>query len=64
MQYLSKGDFSDFIRLNFPLKLDTIQFYAAEIVNFLDYIQSKKIAHRDVKPENVIIFKNNIDNIP
>ena len=55
MQYLSKGDFSDFIRLNFPLKLDTIQFYAAEIVNFLDYIQSKKIVHRDLKPENIMM---------
>ena len=58
MQYLSKGDFSDFIRLNFPLKLDTIQFYAAEIVNFLDYIQSKKIVHRDLKPENIMMNSN------
>ena len=39
MEYLSKGDFSDFIRLNFPLQLSTIKFYAAEIVNFLEYIQ-------------------------
>ena len=58
MQYLSKGDFSDFIRLNYPLKLDTIQFYAAEIVNFLDYIQSKKIVHRDLKPENIMMNSN------
>ena len=58
MQYLSHGDFSDFIRLNYPLKLDTIQFYAAEIVNFLDYIQSKKIVHRDLKPENIMINEN------
>ena len=55
MDYLSKGDFSDFIRLNFPLKLDTIQFYAAEIINFLEYIQSKKIVHRDLKPENIMM---------
>ena len=58
MQYLSKGDFSDFIRLNYPLKLDTIKFYAAEIVNFLDYIQSKKIVHRDLKPENIMLNSN------
>ena len=55
MEYLSKGDFSDFIRLNFPLQLNTIQFYAAEIVNFLEYIQSKKIVHRDLKPENIMM---------
>jgi 3-phosphoinositide dependent protein kinase-1 len=55
MDYLSKGDFSDFIRLNFPLKLDTIQFYAAEIIDFLEYIQTKKIVHRDLKPENIMM---------
>ena len=58
MEYLSKGDFSDFIRLNYPLKLDTIQFYAAEIINFLEYIQSKKIVHRDLKPENIMMNEN------
>ena len=26
MEYLSKGDFSDFIRLNYPMKIETIQF--------------------------------------
>ena len=55
MEYLSKGDFSDFIRLNFPLHLSTIKFYAAEIVNFLEYIQTKKIVHRDLKPENIML---------
>ena len=58
MQYLSKGDFSDFIRLNYPLKPETIQFYAGEIVNFLEYIQSKKIVHRDLKPENIMMNEN------
>ena len=58
MQYLSKGDFSDFIRINFPLKPDTIQFYAAEIVNCLDYMQSKKVVHRDLKPENIMMNSN------
>ena len=55
MEYLSKGDFSDFLRLNFPLQLDTIKFYTAEIINFLEYIQSKKIVHRDLKPENIMM---------
>ena len=55
MEYLSKGDFSDFIRLNFPLKIVNIKLYAAEIVNFLEYLQSKKIVHRDLKPENIMM---------
>ena len=58
MEYLSKGDFSDFIRLNYPMKIDTIQFYAAEIVSFLSYIQSKNIVHRDLKPENIMMNEN------
>ena len=58
MEYLSKGDFSDFIRLYYPMKIDTIQFYAAEIVNFLSYIQSKNIVHRDLKPENIMMNEN------
>ena len=58
IEYLSKGDFSDFIRLNYPMKIDTIQFYAAEIVNFLSYIQSKNIVHRDLKPENIMMNEN------
>ena len=58
MEYLSKGDFSDFIRLNYPMKIETIQFYAAEIVNFLSYIQSKNIVHRDLKPENIMMNEN------
>ena len=58
MEYLSKGDFSDFIRLNYPLKFDTIQFYAAEIVKCLEYLQSKKIVHRDLKPENIMMNEN------
>ena len=57
MEYLSKGDFSDFIRLNYPMKIETIQFYAAEVVNFLSYIQSKNIVHRDLKPENLLLGK-------
>ena len=57
MEYLSKGDFSDFIRLNFPLKIINIKFDGDENVNFLEYIQSKKIVHRNLKTENIIIKK-------
>ena len=41
--YLSKGNFATFLRMNFPLKEDTIRFYSAEIVLFLEYLQSQKI---------------------
>lgn len=58
LEYLSKGDFSDFLRVNYPLKDDTIRFFAAEIVNMLEYLQEKNIVHRDLKPENIMMDNN------
>lgn len=34
---------------------DTAQFYLAEIVEALSYLQSQNIIHRDLKPENILI---------
>ena len=58
LDYLSKGNFATFLRMNFPLKEDTIRFYSAEIVLFLEYLQSQKIVHRDLKPENIMLNDN------
>ena len=55
MDYLPNGDFSYFIKMNYPLKEDTIRFYSAEMVLFLEYMQSKNLVHRDLKPQNIMI---------
>ena len=55
MDYLPKGDFSYFIKTNFPLKEDIIKFYSAEIVLFLEYMQKMNLVHRDLKPQNIMI---------
>ena len=55
LEYLSNGNFATFLKNNFPLKEDTIKFYSAEIVLFLEYLQSQKVVHRDLKPENIMI---------
>ena len=55
LEYLSNGNFANFLKNNFPLKEDTIKFYSAEIVLFLEYLQSQKVVHRDLKPENIMI---------
>ena len=58
LEYLSNGNFANFLKYNFPLKEDTIKFYSAEIVLFLEYLQSQKVVHRDLKPENIMINEN------
>ena len=38
--------------------LDKAQFYAGQIVFVLDYLHSKNIVYRNLKPENILINKN------
>lgn len=37
------------------LPADLARFYAAEIVSALQFMHEKKIAHRDLKPDNVLL---------
>jgi len=34
---------------------EQIVFFSAEIINILEYLHSNKIAHRDMKPENLLL---------
>ena len=54
MDFFPKGDLSYFLKNN-NLKDDIIRFYAAEMVLFLEYMQSKNLVHRDLKPQNIMI---------
>ncbi|KAL0486748.1 3-phosphoinositide-dependent protein kinase [Acrasis kona] len=50
LEYAPKGELFDRIVDDGPLSIDSAKFYLAELVNALDYLKSKGILHRDVKP--------------
>jgi len=54
MDYIGGGDLSKLIS-QFNLNNDMVKLLIAEMVTAFDYLHSKQIYHRDVKPENILI---------
>ncbi|XP_066438419.1 protein kinase C delta type-like [Eleutherodactylus coqui] len=55
LEYLSCGDFDNFLQLNGPLDITSARFYAAELVCGIQHLHAKGIIHRDLKPENIMV---------
>jgi len=49
------GDLSTFLRANAPLKFDTAQYFAAQLLGALAYLRSQRVVHRDLKPANILL---------
>jgi len=59
MEYLEGITFKKLLeRKNLKLSRNDIQFYAANILLMLDYLNSRSVIHRDLKPDNLILGKN------
>ena len=41
-----------------PLKIEAARFFAAHIINGLEYLREKRVVHRDLKPDNIVLNEN------
>jgi len=55
MEYISGGELSSFIQQNGPMPEGMVQTVARQILHALDYLHRRKITHRDIKPDNILI---------
>ena len=58
LDFAPNGDLYQYMAKRMILKHHEIQFLAAEILNILRYMHSKKIVHRDVKFGNILLDAN------
>lgn len=55
MEYFSDCSLSDFIKIHRPLKNDLLQKITKQIAEGLFYLHKHGMAHRDIKPDNILI---------
>lgn len=58
LELCKNGSLSDYLEKNRNLHHETIRFFVASIVNGLEYLHGKEIAHRDLKPCNILLDEN------
>lgn len=60
MEYADGGDLFDLIVKNEKLTQKNALNYFAQVLLGLEYLHGKGVAHRDMKPENILISKGKI----
>eukprot|EP00755_Sulcionema_specki_P010844 Sspe_Gene.47534::Locus_24286_Transcript_1_1_Confidence_1.000_Length_1145::g.47534::m.47534 len=59
MEYVSGGSISQALRMLGPFSERIVRLYTKQILLGLEFLHSKKIVHRDIKGENVLLEKTN-----
>ena len=57
-EFLEGGDLFTLLKSENNFQIEKVQFYAGQIVFALEYLHSKNIIYRNLKPENILINKN------
>lgn len=57
LEFVPGGELFSLLRNMGRFTTNTANFYACEIVCALDYLHSKTIVYRDLKPENLLLDK-------
>ena len=55
MEYAPAGSLADMLKALGPMKVDDALAIAADVARALEFVESKGLVHRDVKPANVLI---------
>eukprot|EP00826_Nyctotherus_ovalis_P058141 TRINITY_DN7974_c0_g3_i4.p1 TRINITY_DN7974_c0_g3~~TRINITY_DN7974_c0_g3_i4.p1 ORF type:complete len:389 (+),score=116.70 TRINITY_DN7974_c0_g3_i4:425-1591(+) len=58
LEYVPNGELHELLKVAKRLSFPLAQFYAAEMVNMLEYLHSKGIVHQDLKPENILLSED------
>ena len=60
MEYISGGELYSKIEAKGPLKQNELASVFFQLIKILKYLHKKKIYHRDLKLENILLSKNNL----
>lgn len=62
MEFVPCGDLQQYLGLHGPLSEDLGKKMAAQVLDSLAYLHTKKITHRDIKPDNILLADLSPDN--
>lgn len=58
MEYVPCGELSSYMSQNGPMPEPLAKSVSRQMLNALDYLHKRKITHRDIKPDNILIASN------